>query len=132
MNAYKNKEGFAEVEAKIEADNEWLRSQFAEDFELLTRSQLSDGVDLDGVLCLNFEGEDHYPQFQFDDAGKPFALIGPVLSHLRGRDLSSWQCAYWLVSPENALDGDLPVDLIHAGDKRVIAAAESAYGMVEG
>ncbi|MFY0616931.1 hypothetical protein [Shimia sp.] len=132
MNAYKNKEGFAGIEAEIYADNEWLRNEFAADFELLTKSQISDGVDFDGVLCLDVEGRDYYPGFQFDDAGMPFALLAQVLSHLKGRELSNWQSAFWLVSPENSLDGDLPVDLIHAGDERVIAAAESAYGMVEG
>lgn len=131
MSAY-DKEGFAEIESEIDADNEWLRDQFAADFELLTRSQIPDDLDSEEVICLDVDGQDRYPSFQFDDAGRPFEVLGPVLSHLKGKDLSNWQAAFWLVSPQNALDGDLPVDLIQVGDDRVIAAAQSAYEMVEG
>lgn len=127
-----DKEGFAQIEAEIVADNDRLRAQFVADFELLTRSQLLEGFGSDEVIGLDVEGQDCYPSFQFDDAGKPFALLGPVLSHLNGENLSNWQAVFWLVSPENSLDGELPGDLIRAGDERVIAAAESAYGMVEG
>ncbi|GAA6162195.1 hypothetical protein NBRC116589_43690 [Ruegeria sp. HU-ET01832] len=46
--------------------------------------------------------------------------------------MTPWQIAFWLVSPKNALDGGIPMDLIRSGDERVLEAAGRANEMVEG
>ncbi len=61
-----------------------------------------------------------FPAEQLDERGRPFAGLGPVLSHFDGH-YSAWK---WLTDRHDALDGARPIDLLRQShDARVEAAA---------
>jgi hypothetical protein len=75
------------------------------------------------ILGLPFGGKIVYPRFQFDADGQPFALMRDVLKALPD-EMTPWQIAFWIVSPNAQLDLAAPIDAIRKGDGMAIAAAE--------
>lgn len=75
------------------------------------------------ILGLPFGGKIIYPRFQFDADGQPYPLMRNVLKALPD-DMTPWQVAFWIVSPNARLDTATPIDAIRRGDGLVIAAAE--------
>ena len=63
-----------------------------------------------------------YPAFQFDEVGRPKAVIGKILDAL-GRGTGAWQTAIWFTTPNSWLDRRKPVDLLEREPDRVIDAA---------
>lgn len=75
------------------------------------------------ILGLPFGGKIIYPRFQFDADDQPYALMRDVLKALP-EDMTPWQIAFWIVSPNARLDAVTPIEAIRRGDTSVIAAAE--------
>jgi hypothetical protein len=69
-------------------------------------------------------GLDHYPGFAFGPDGRPRPVLRRVASALPGR--TGWALVAWLVSPQEALGGARPVDLLDTDPDAVVAAAEAA------
>lgn len=146
IDAYLDTDAFNQVEAQIDDDNARLRAEFAREFEMLTSSQVhvrsgsasknkaataSDWKRALKVFSVKIQGRELYPGFQFDADGRPLPLMNSVLTHLQS-ELSPWQIAFWLVSPQNSLDGRLPIDLVRDGDAGVVEAAKHAYELSAG
>jgi hypothetical protein len=111
----------AAVRTKIEADNAAARVRFMETVPCYTNAQLADLVGhaaknrsatgsrwkSDGrVFSVPFQGKEYYPAFQFQD-GRPHPAIAAVLSALPD-GMSPWQIAFWFVSSNPWLDGEVP------------------------
>ncbi len=141
IDAYLDTDAFDQVEAKIDDDNARLRAEFLSDFEVLTSAQIhamsgstsrnksataNDWKKAGKIFSVKLQGKDLYPAFQFNADGRPYATLADVLAALP-QDLTSWQTAFWLVAPQNALDGARPIDLVQAGDARVFDAAARAF-----
>ena len=63
-----------------------------------------------------------------DADGQP----GPLMRHVLRTwpsDLSAWQRAFRMVSPNERLDGGLPHETLRTGDRNAIEAAENAGRM---
>jgi hypothetical protein len=68
-----------------------------------------------GLLALRTgSGRVVYPVFQFQ-AGGPFHHVAELLEALPEHLVSRWTLASWLVSPEPALGGERPIDVIAEG-----------------
>jgi hypothetical protein len=131
---------FAPVEAQIDADNAEMRAAFLEAYPALDSATLHARAGHTGrnaaqtaaswkragrIFAVTHKGRDLFPAFQFDADGRPLPLVRDLLAALPG-DLTPWQRAFWLASPSDELDGDLPVDRLRAGDPRVVEAARGA------
>lgn len=131
---------FAPVEAQIDADNAEMRAAFLEAHPALDSATLHARAGHAGrntaqtaaswkragrVFAVSHRARDLFPAFQFDADGRPLPLVREVLAALPG-DLTPWQRAFWLASPSDELDGELPVERLRAGDPRVVEAARGA------
>ena len=131
---------FGPVEARIDASNAALRTEFLKDYPVLDSAQVHERAGLTGsnksqtvntwrqkgwIIGLPIRNKIGYPAFQFDADGRPFALVPPVLKALP-RDYTPWQKVFWMVSAQEDLDGKTPVEALLAGDDRVIEAAAHA------
>lgn len=67
-----------------------------------------------------------YPAFQFQSNGEPYPLLLEV-NKAFPKDCTDWQRVSWLVSPNEWLDGEIPVSAIQQGDPEVVEAASHAY-----
>nr|WP_231126459.1 antitoxin Xre/MbcA/ParS toxin-binding domain-containing protein [Motilibacter aurantiacus] len=80
-----------------------------------------------GLLALTTgSGRVVYPRFQFAD-GAPLAGLDDVLAELPEPLVSRWTVASWLVSPQPALDGERPVDVLREGSPAPVAAAARGW-----
>ena len=75
------------------------------------------------IFAIEHQGRLLYPAFQFDEVGRPKAVIGKVLDAL-GRRTGPWQTAIWFTTPNSWLDRRKPVDLLEREPDRVIDAAD--------
>lgn len=75
-------------------------------------------------------GELFFPEWQFDDAGEPFAVIAEVLIFLRPY-LTEREVARWFVEEQQFLDGLTPSELIRKDPVRLIAAARTATELID-
>jgi hypothetical protein len=137
---------FDRVEAEIDADNAEMRRDFLTEFEMLTSAEVHDRAGYGGlnkaqtangwkragrVLGVPHRGRDLFPAFEFDRDGQPWPMLAQVLAALPD-DLSPWQRAFWLVAPLDALGGAAPIELVRAGDARVLDAAARAGALPVG
>ena len=75
------------------------------------------------IFAIEHQGRLLYPAFQFDEVGRPKAVIGRILDAL-GRGTGAWQTAIWFTTPNSWLDRRKPVDLLEREPDRVIDAAD--------
>lgn len=130
----------ASAEARIDAMNAELRRDFLADFPVVEAATVHARAGHGGtnkaqtaaawrragrILGLPYAGRIVYPLFQFDDAGQPWPLLRPVLGALPA-DRTPWQRAFWLVGPNERLDGDPPIEAIRRGEDGVLEAARHA------
>ena len=116
-----NSDPRAAVRTEIEGDNAAARVHFMETVPCYTNAQLFDLVGhaaknrnatgsrwkSDGrVFSVPFQGKEYYPAFQFQD-GRPHPTIAAILSALP-EGMSPWQIAFWFVSSNPSLDGEVP------------------------
>lgn len=78
------------------------------------------------IIGVPFVGTIVYPAFQFQSNGEPIPLILEVNKTLP-KDCTDWQRAAWFVSPNEWLDGEIPVSAIQRGDLEVVNAASHAF-----
>jgi hypothetical protein len=76
------------------------------------------------LVTVPVAGLDHYPGFAFGLDGRPRPVLVRIAASLPG--LSGWTLVAWLVSPQDALGGARPVDLLDADPDAVVAAAAAA------
>jgi hypothetical protein len=83
------------------------------------------------VLCVEDNGRERYPAFQFQTAnGQPHPNVARVLAALPSR-WTSWQVAFWFASPNGWLDGDVPADRLN-DQHEILAAARHEAEPIEG
>ena len=75
------------------------------------------------IFAIEHRGRLLYPAFQFDEVGRPRAVIGRILKAL-GPGTGSWQTAIWFTTPNSWLDRRSPLDLLESEPDRVIDAAD--------
>ena len=75
------------------------------------------------IFAIEHQGRLLYPAFQFDEVGRPKAVIGKVLEAL-GHRTGPWQTAIWFTTPNSWLDRRRPLDLLEREPDRVIDAAD--------
>ena len=75
------------------------------------------------IFAIEHQGRLLYPAFQFDEVGRPKAVIGKVLEAL-GHGTGPWQTAIWFTTPNSWLDRRRPLDLLEREPDRVIDAAD--------
>lgn len=134
------------VEARIDAVNAGMRRDFLAIYPVIEAAAVHDRAGYEGtnkaqtaaswrranrILGLPYAGHIVYPLFQFNDDGHPWPLMQPVLKALPA-DRSAWQRAFWLVSPNEWLDGRVPADALREADAHVVEAAAHAGGVVIG
>jgi len=56
----------------------------------------------------NSAGRALYPANQFDEHGRPFAVVGDLIETFQNADVSSWTIASFLSSPQELLGGQTP------------------------
>lgn len=105
-------------------DTEGVRSLLAREGEPITRQAVSKRK---GLLVLTTgSGRVVYPAFQFDGR-RLIDGLDKVLAALPEDLISRWTVASWLASPEAALDGERPIDVLAndgaAGRDRVAQVA---------
>jgi hypothetical protein len=82
-----------------------------------------------GLLALTTgSGRVVYPAFQFR-AGAPLAGLAPVLDAVPESVVSRWTLASWLVSPEPALEGERPVDVLAYGQVDAVVGAARSWAI---
>lgn len=114
-------------------DTEGVRALLARDGEPITRQAVHKRK---GLLALTTgSGRVVYPAFQFQGR----TLIGgldEVLAALPDALVSRWTVASWLTSPEAALDGERPIDVLAhdgpAGRRLVVSVAKNWSGQLAG
>lgn len=75
------------------------------------------------IFGIDIAGRTVYPAFQFDETGRPKAVISKVLQVLGPR--GSWQVASWFTSPNGWLpDNRSPVEMMDEEPEDVVAAAK--------
>ncbi|MEP9404341.1 hypothetical protein [Sphingomonas sp. VNH70] len=116
----------AEFHTAVAADNTAIRQRFMRDVETRTSTQVASLAGHTAknrhqtaarwksqrrVFAVPYQGQDWFPAFQFDDDGKPLAVIREVLAKLpAGR--TPWQIAFWFVSSNSWLGGPAPRDML--------------------
>jgi hypothetical protein len=85
--------------------------------DLLKRERL---LGLDGL-----SGQRVYPAFQFNERGRPYAVLPAVLAHFAEADVSPHTIASWFTSPQALLEGQTPAAWLKRGDPpdQVVEAA---------
>ena len=81
------------------------------------------------VLSLPYKGANAYPSFQFAQDGTPLPLMEKVLKALP-REMTPWQCAFWLTSPKLEIGGESPANRIQIGDDCIVGIASDAGGLM--
>jgi hypothetical protein len=76
------------------------------------------------LLTVPVAGLDHYPGFAFGLDGRPRSVLVRVASAVPER--TGWALVAWLVSPQDALGGARPVDLLETNPDAVVAAATAS------
>ena len=124
-------------EAKIDLANAEMRRAFLAEFPVIDAATVHERAGYGGrnkaqtaaswraagrILGLSLQGRVVFPVFQFNADGQPLPLLRKVLGRLPA-DRTDWQRAFWLVAPNEWLDGGRPIDLIRAGNEDALAAA---------
>lgn len=63
-----------------------------------------------------------FPGFQFDEEGRPLAVVRTVIERLEPA-LGAWELALWFVGPNSWLGGERPVDVLSDSADEVAHAA---------
>jgi hypothetical protein len=84
------------------------------------------------IFAISIEGVDHFPSYGLCEVTygdvrvcEPKPIMASLLEALGG-ELTGWQLAAWVASPNGYLDGARPLDLLDTEPKRVIKAAKFA------
>lgn len=65
------------------------------------------------VFSVRDGDREYFPKFQFDQEGRPLAVITELLAILRQHKArSDWDNAFWFIGANGWLDGPRPVDLL--------------------
>ena len=72
------------------------------------------------VFAVGHRGKDHFPAFQFLEA-RPIPVVADILAVLPG-SMSAWQTAFWFVSTNPWLDGEVPSEHLDQAGRLVEAA----------
>ncbi len=91
-----------------------------------TRQGVHDLLKRGRLLALEAQsGQWVYPSFQFNERGRPHAVMTEVLAHFAGADVSPHTIASWFTSPQALLDGNTPAVWLKRGGEpeRVVEAA---------
>lgn len=115
-----------------------FRTDFLAKFDMLDASQVDElrGSTADNTAALasrwrgagkifgiDIAGRTVYPAFQFDETGRPKAIVSKVLQVLGPR--GSWHVASWFTAPNGWLPDDRsPVEVMDEDPEGVVAAAE--------
>ena len=75
------------------------------------------------IFAVEHGGRLLYPAFQFDEVGRPKAVVGRILKAL-GPATGPWQTAIWFTTPNSWLDRRKPVELLEREPDLVIDAAD--------
>ncbi|HEX6900906.1 MAG TPA: hypothetical protein VF789_14375 [Thermoanaerobaculia bacterium] len=75
-------------------------------------------------------GQDLYPAFQFDPAGRPYPEMAQVIANFSEAVETPYTIASWFVSPQDLLDGEIPVVWLRSrkDPSRLLAAARRSAG----
>ena len=76
------------------------------------------------LLAVSVAGLDHFPGFDFGSDGRPRPVLVRVAAALPER--RGWDLVAWLVSPQDALGGTRPVDLLDTDPEAVVVAASNS------
>jgi len=140
VDAYLVVDPFSTVEAEIDDDNARMRAKWLGETRCLTSAQvhaLSKSTSRNTsqtanawkrtkrIFAVEHDGRDLYPQFQFDEAGKPRPAVARILDALPD-DASPWQIAFWFSAQNGRLGGRSPRQAVFAGDDAGVAAAIAA------
>lgn len=80
-----------------------------------------------GLLALTTgSGRVVYPTFQFVD-GRPVAGLAEVMDALPAQLVSRWTLASWLVTSQQELDGERPIDLLADGYPEPVVRAARGW-----
>lgn len=83
----------------------------------------------EGRIFAYENGDLSFPEWQFDEVGEPFPIVGEVLQYLRPH-LTESEVAKWFVEEQQYLDGLLPYELIEKDPFRLLAAARTAAHLI--
>jgi hypothetical protein len=71
----------------------------------------------------------HFPAFQFDEGGRPLEPLVEAFWTVADAAASRWTALSWCVEPDDALDGDSPIDWAlarHDADRLATVARQDA------
>jgi hypothetical protein len=109
----------AQMKRNVEA-----RDRMVEEFGIRTPQELAEaGVPADrAIFSVRYREAEGFPGFQFDEKGRPLAVIADILAILR--DVRSpWEIALWFTGANLWLSEDRPVDCLRTAPERVVEAA---------
>jgi hypothetical protein len=75
------------------------------------------------IFSVRFEGAQWFPTFQFQD-GRPIAAIREVIE-IFPEQASSWELAYFFVTPNMNISGQKPVELVKKDPTRLVSLAKA-------
>lgn len=64
------------------------------------------------IFGVSHHGATLFPLFQFDEEGRPLAVVRDVIEQFRPAAMSDWEIALWFVTRTGWLDDRRPVDLL--------------------
>lgn len=121
--------------------NSAARSALIQEFGVLTSSEIADLNESQAenraalasrwkqegrIFSVRHQGQDYFPAFQFEAAGRPKPAVAEVLRALG--EPRGWETALWFTAANGYLDGRRPVDHLESDPDSVLeaAAAEGA------
>lgn len=116
----------AEADAAYAAQmkrNVEIRDRMVEEFGIRTPGEIAaSDIETGRIFSVRYRDAEVFPGFQFDEEGRPLAVIADILAILR--DVRSpWEIGLWLTFADGWLGGERPVDLLRAAPERVVEAA---------
>jgi hypothetical protein len=77
------------------------------------------------IFYIWHNGQELYPSFQFGTNGRPHPNVALILAALPSHR-TLWQVAFWFVSPNGWLDGDMPANRLDDLQATLVAAQHEA------
>jgi len=118
--------------------NVQLRTDFLAKFPVLGATELAELSDPESrgrsatashwasarrIFGVELNGQVLYPEFQFDEAGRPRAALAEALEALRTLRLSDWALALWWSTGSEALGWRAPAEVLVEEPEGVVQAA---------
>lgn len=82
------------------------------------------------IFAINYQGQDHYPEFALGMDGKPLSIMKDILAVFNGHKVPL-AIALWFVSINSWLDGVAPKDVIGTQPEDVLEAAKMEVAPIE-